>query len=99
MIYVTQTFHRSEPEVKWFFATDDFIQYRKEKYINTGKIKEINIMHSSDMRSKCIMTAFADETAMTEYTNDEICAENMRARREHCLLNRIITESPVITNV
>lgn len=95
MIHITSSYHRKSVDSAWFTPDPDFAAYRKEKYQNTGKMKNITTLETDDKLTLIILTTFSDKVVLEEFENDDKCKDNMLKRKVYNSSNNIIKDESI----
>lgn len=84
MITIKTTAIRPDLSVKFYKASEEFLDYRDATYLDTGKILEITNEVSEDGLSKSTVIVFLDQESLDEYDIDSRVIENRNMYRVYC---------------
>lgn len=89
MISIKITSVRPDKQTHFFESDGEFLVYRDQTYISTGKILEINVNFSEDKLTKTTVLVFSDQTYKVEYSNDPVILKNKRRSKLYNLEHSI----------
>jgi len=83
---------RTSTETQFFGMSPAELQYRKDKFVKTGKLLFTKMELSEDKLTRKLITIFLNEETRLEYRNDPVISDFRFRKKQYNKANKIFSD-------